>query len=117
MLTPPVKITIGGTEHTLSLVNQDNFSAVYLKKMTNEEIRLTIRHSYEGKVGPSQMERHNVDLLHTKWDPVTGNSTVTQAYSVTRLPRGADVAGAVNDAKGQAAFVTSNIALIVGWES
>lgn len=117
MLTPPVKITINSVEHTLSLINQDGFSSVYLKKLTNEEIRLTIRHSYEGKAGLGQMERHNMDLLHTVWDPATGNSTVSQTYSVTRLPRGADVSGPVADAKGLAGFLTANISSVVSWES
>lgn len=116
MLTSPISITIDGTAHSLSRINQDNFSSVYLKKAALEEIRVTIRHSYEGKVGNGQMERHNVDLLHTVWD-AEGNSTARQAYTVMRIARGADVGAIVEDVEGLNAFVTTNAAAICGWES
>lgn len=116
MLTSPISVTIDGVAHNLSRINQDNYSSVYLKKGTNEEFRLTIRHSYEGKSGPGQMERHNVDLVHTKWD-AEGNSSIQQAYMVVRVARGADPDSVNDDTVGLAAFVTSNIAAITAWES
>lgn len=116
MLTSPISITIDGTAHSLSRINQDNYSAVYLKKLPLEEFRLTIRHSYEGKAGNGQMERHNVDLVHTVWDS-EGNSVVNQTYSVLRNPRGADTSDIVADSVGLSAFVTANAGALVGWES
>ena len=116
MLTSPITVTIGGTAHSLSRINQDNFSAVYLKKAPGLEILLTIRHAYEGKVGKGQMERHNLDLKVTTWD-VDGNPIINQTYSVTRMPRGADPVNGVDGAKALAAFITANIAAVTGWES
>lgn len=116
MLTSPISITIDGTAHSLSRINQDNYSSVYLKKMANEELRLTIRHTYEGKVGNGQMERHNVDLLHTKWD-ADGVPTVQQTYHVVRVARGADPDSVNDDTVGLNAWLTTNIALITAWES
>lgn len=116
MLTTPTTITIGGVAHELSRINQDNYVSVYLKKWALNELRLTIRHSYEGKVGNGQMERHNVDLLHTVWD-ADGVPSVTQTYSVLRVPRGVDPAGVVAETAGLSTWLTANAAAICAWES
>jgi uncharacterized protein YfdQ (DUF2303 family) len=116
MLTSPITITVDGVAHNLSRINQDNFTSVYLKKDTNVEYRLTIRHSYEGKAGNGQIERHNCEFMITTWD-VDGNSTVEQAYVVMRTPRGGDASAQVDLATGLMAFVTTNAAALVGWES
>jgi hypothetical protein len=116
MLTSPQTVTIDGVAHSLSRINQDNFGAVFLKKAANLEIRLTIRHSYEGKEGPAQVERHNVDLKHTTWD-VNGIATVTQSYKVIRNPRAVDPDRVADDTVGLNAWVTSNIAALCAWES
>jgi hypothetical protein len=116
MLTSPISITIDGVAHSLSRINQDNYSAVYLKKAAGLEFRLTIRHSYEGKDGVGQMERHNIDLLHTTWD-VDGIPTVRQTYHVIRCQRGADPDSVNDDTVGLNAWVSTNIAALTAWES
>jgi hypothetical protein len=116
MLTSPTTVTIDGVAHSLSRINQDNFSSVYLKKSTNEEYRLTIRHSYEGKAGAGQIERHNVDLVKTTWD-VNGIPTVRQTYHVFRNPRSVDPDGVNDMTVGLNAWLTTNVAAIGGWES
>jgi len=68
MLTSPLTVTIDGTAHSLDRINQDNFTSLYRKKAAGLEIDLAIRHSFEGKSGPGQMERHNVDLKYTTFD-------------------------------------------------
>lgn len=115
MLSSPISITIDGTAHSLSRINQDNFSSVYFKKLTDRELRLTIRHSYEGKAGAGQMERHNVDLVDTIW--TDGIPAVRQTYHVIRTPRGVDPDGVADDTVGLNTFVSANIAAICGWES
>jgi 3-phenylpropionate/cinnamic acid dioxygenase small subunit len=116
MLTSPTTITIDGVAHQLSRINQDNYSAVYLKKAAGLELRLTIRHSYEGKEGPGQFERHNVDLVHTVWDE-NGIATVRQTYHVIRNPRHVDPDGVADDTVGLNTWLATNIAAICGWES
>lgn len=116
MLTSPISITIDGVAHSLSRINNDNFSSVYLKKAAGLEFRLTIRHTYEGKDGPGQMERHNVDLVHTTWD-AEGVPTVRQSYHVIRNPRAVDPDGVADDTVGLNAWLTTNVAAICGWES
>jgi hypothetical protein len=117
MLTSPIVITINAIAHNLSRINNDNFGSVYLKSGTGFEYRLTIRHSYEGKAGPGQMERHNVDFVHTIWDAVTGAATVRQVYCVIRTPRGGDAVLTGQDTTGFNALVTANITALLGWES
>jgi hypothetical protein len=116
MLTSPLVITIDGVAHNLSRINNDNFGSVYLKSGVGFEYRLTIRHSYEGKNGPGQMERHNIDFLHTTWD-VNGVPTVRQAYHVIRTPRGGDSVLTGKDVIGLNALSTANITAVLGWES
>lgn len=117
MLTSPLVITIDGVAHNLSRINNDNFGSVYLKTGTLLEYRLSIRHSYEGKAGPGQMERHNVDFVHTVWDAVTGAPTVRQVYCVIRTPRGGDAVLTGKDAIGFNSLVSANITALLGWES
>lgn len=116
MLTSPITITIDGTAHSLDRVNQDNFGAVYRKRTADLELNLAIRHTYEGKVGASQIERSNVDLTQQTWDTL-GNPVVTQIYAVVRTPRNVDPDRAVKQAIGFDNFLTANIAAIVGWQS
>lgn len=116
MLTSPITVTIDGVAHQLSRINQDNFSAVYLKKLANREIRLSIRHSYEKANALGQYERHNVDLQDTTWD-VDGNPVTAQTYTVMRVKRGQPIADVTVVNAGLATFVGANAAAIVGWES
>lgn len=116
MLTSPITVTIDGTAHSLSRINQDNFGSVHFKKGADYEIRMTIRHSYEKATPEGQMERHNVDLLYTTFDAL-GKPQHTQVYSVVRSKRGADPVFVPKIALGQLAFATTNIAAITAWES
>lgn len=116
MLTSPISVTIGGVEHLLPRINQDNFGATYLKKGTGFEVRLLIRHSYEKANVNGQYERHNVDLQYTTFSE-DGVPTTSQAYTVFRAKRG--TAGTVleNVVGGLSAFVVANDTALVAWES
>lgn len=117
MLPSPLTVTIAGTAHALSLINQDNFGSKYFKKGTDLEISLSIRHSYENKDAAGvQMERHNVDLTYTTYD-ATGKPTVYQAYTVMRTRRGLASAQVVEVTKGLNTLVSAQAAAIANWES
>lgn len=116
MLTSPTTVTIDGVAKNLSRINQDNFSSTYFLKESGREIKLVIRHSYEGKSGPLQYERHNIDITDTTWDG-EGNPTTIQAYTVFRMKRGSDAAAAIDLTTALNAWVTTNVAAIAGWES
>lgn len=117
MLTSPITVTINGVAHSLSRINQDNFSSSYLKTATNLEIQMNIRHSREGKAGPGQMERHNVELIYITYDAVTGVPTTRSTYAVIRHPRGADPAVSGHIAQGLVDFVGANEGPLIAWES
>lgn len=116
MLTSPITVTIDGTAHSLSRINNDNYGSVYLKKATGLELKLNIRHTYEGKAGPAQFERHNVELVRTTWD-TEGNPIVTSCYVVIRSLKSTDGSVAAKDVAGLNAFVTANKDALVAWES
>jgi hypothetical protein len=116
MLTSPVTVTIDGTAHSLSKVNQDNFSSVFRKKGADYEIDLVIKHSYEGKPGIKQVERHVADLTYTKFS-TEGVPTVYQSYQHIRTPRGDDGVFAGKVAIGLGNFAETNIASLMAWES
>lgn len=54
----------GGTQMTLKKINQDNYSAEYLRRTDATEQRLKIRHSVESPITGyvSPLERHNAEL-------------------------------------------------------
>lgn len=116
MLTSPITITYDAVAKPSPRINQDNFGSVYRYKDGTAEFTTSIRHSYEGKVGPNQVERHNVDLQMTTWD-VNGNPIVRQAYVIFRNPRNQDPVGAVKLVKALNDFVSANNTALGNWES
>jgi len=123
MLTSPISMTIQGTARSLARVNNDNFGSTYraswLETTYKHELVLTIRNSYQGKAGPSQLERHNVELKHS----VTNNTnpgvvpSVSTAYCVILSPRTSDSVVASDALVALNVFSTANIAALVNWES
>jgi hypothetical protein len=117
MLTSPTTVTVDGTAHSLSKVNQDNYSSTFIKKATGLEYKLSVRHQDEkAKLGAVVMERHNVDLTYTTFD-VDGKPTVYQVYAVLRTPKGADPTIVEKLSVGFNTWLTANDGLIIGWES
>lgn len=116
MLSSPQIVTIDGTAHSLSRINQDNFGSVFIKKAAQLEIQMTIRHTKQGKDGVGQMERHNVELKKTTWD-ANGVPSVFTAYTVLISPRSADPDVTNKVALGLNTWVTANVAGIGSGEN
>lgn len=116
MLNSPITVTIDGTPHSLSRINQDNYGATYLKKGTNLEVRLNIRHSFEKATVNGQIERHNVDLQYTTFD-ADGKPSTTQVYAVLRDKRGGTVKLLEDVTEGLTGFLSANAGAIAAWES
>lgn len=116
-ISSPITITVNAVAKSLVRVNQDNFGSVYRLKETDTEYQLIIRHSYEGKVGPAQIERHNVDFTMTKFDPTTGNPIVFQSYTIMRNPRNKDPVDCVNVTKALAVWVDTVAADLGAWQN
>lgn len=116
MLTSPISVTIAGTAHSLSKVNQDNYSSTFKKKGAGYEVVLQIRHSSEAMKVDGQFERHNVDLTYTTFDAEL-KPTSTQAYAVFRTKRGTDGQLLVDVAAALTGLVNSIATQVVAWES
>lgn len=86
-ISSPITLTVNSVDKVLTRLNQDNFGAVYRLKEADDEWQLTIRHSYEGKAGPAQIERHNADFMHTHYVGTDRIPVTTQAYLIMRNPR------------------------------
>lgn len=115
-ISSPITITVNSVAKILPRINQDNYGSVYRLKEATAEYQLTIRHSYEGSVGPKQVERHNVDFIMTTWD-VSGNPVVKQSYTVIRNPRNVDPVDSVNVAKALAVWVNTVAADLGAWQN
>lgn len=86
-ISSPITITVNAVAKVLPRINQDNFGSTYRLKEANDEWELNIRHTYEGKPGPAQIERHNADFKHTNFVGTDRIPVVTQTYFVMRNPR------------------------------
>jgi len=66
MLGDTLTVTLdgsGGTAVVASKINQDSYSAEYLKKRTDDEVRVSIKHSKDTvKLGTQPFDRHNVTI-------------------------------------------------------
>lgn len=116
-ISSPITITVNAVDKVLVRVNQDNFGSVYRLKETDTEYQLVIRHSYEGKVGPGQIERHNVDFTMTQFDDTTGNPIVYQSYTIMRNPRNRDPVNTTRVAKALAVWVNTVAADLSAWQN
>lgn len=126
MLTAPIVITIGAQAYSLKLKNNDNFVTTYMDTTTvpGTEVKLTLRHSYEGKAREVksgsgyvslQTERHVADLEVTVFD-ANGFGKTTQSYLHLRNPRGQAVGYSADVAQALSAFVTSKADDLAAWE-
>jgi hypothetical protein len=113
----------GGTEHVLKKVNQDNFSAEYLKRDLVNELRLKIRHSVEKVASgdPEPLERHNVELTVVSFADAENNlPEFRRVYSTTiRVDKTRSAyASSTYWQEGMSFFLDDTITpLLLGWES
>lgn len=116
MLTSPISVTIDAVTHSLNRINQDNYGSTYLAKGDGFEVRLEIRHNYEGKQAAGQYERHVIDLKYTEFDE-NGLATDTQVYQHIRFKRGNDGALGLAVTAALNALSGTISTAVVGWES
>jgi hypothetical protein len=115
-ISSPITITVNAVAKILPRINQDNYGSVYRLKEATAEYQLVIKHTYEGKLGPKQIERHNVDFTMTTWD-VDGNPIIRQSYTIMRNPRNVDPVDCVNVTKALAVWVNTVAADLGAWQN
>jgi len=116
-ISSPITITVNAVAKVLPRINQDNFGSVYRLKEADDEWELKIRHTYEGKAGPSQYERHNMEFTHTHFIGDTRIPVVYQAYCVMRNPRSYNPVDTTYATAGLATWVASVAADLSAWQN
>lgn len=119
MIGEQVTVTINAVAWTLNRINQDSYSAEYFARTSLEEVTLRIRHSNENAAaGKTPMERHQIDLIRKVYATLTIPERSYQAYTVLRMPKGADPDLLEQVCAGLTGFETAtNVDKIVGWQS
>lgn len=109
MLADPAVVTINAVAKNLVRINQDGYSSEYLLRTATEEHRMKVRNtSYVDKARSVNVDRHNVELVHTIFpvSPAT-LSTVRKTYVVIENQQGDTTVDPRNVALGLLAYLTS----------
>lgn len=91
-ITSPLVLTVNSISRSFTRVSDDNGSSKYMFKGAGFDFQINIRHSKEGKVGPGQMERHNVEFIHTNYAGTPLVPIIRNAFMTWRMPVGEDPA-------------------------
>lgn len=110
----------GGTAVVASRINQDQYSAEYLKKDTDSEIRVRVRHSKDTvRAGSQPFDRHNVTfeqyVYPTEAKPL---GVLRQVQLIIRNDPTDSVTDVTNLGEALAYWATdANLDKLFGWES
>lgn len=110
----------GGTAVVLNRINQDSYSAEYLKKDTGHEYRVRIKHSKDTvKAGTPPFDRHVVVFEQFVYPTVAKPLGVTRTVTLTIRNNPDDVEAAVTDLGEALTFWASdaNLTKLFGWLS
>lgn len=109
----------GGTARVLNKINQDNYSAEYLDRISTDEVRMRVRHSKESAKGDAlPLDRHNVVVTQTVFATSTDPEYVREFYFVFRASPSDTEADVIDVAEGLAEWtVNANLVKLLGWES
>lgn len=91
-ITSPLVLTVNAISRTFTRISEDNGTSKYIHKGAGFQFQINIRHSLEGKVGPGQMERHNVEFIHTTYSGVPLTPSSRNVFMTWRMPVGEDPA-------------------------
>lgn len=122
MFADPQVITINGVGKSLNRIGSGNGTSEYLLRTATEEFRLNIRNtSYTDKKRAVQMDRHNVEFVHTVFGVAPAVDMKRKTYFVFENQKGDTLTDPVLDASGLLAWATatSNAALtkLVNYEA
>lgn len=110
----------GGTAVVCSKINQDAYTAEYLKKGTLDETRVKVRHLKETvKAGSQPFDRHIVTFTQYVYPTEAKPLGVTREVSLTIRNDPSDTEASVTDLGEALTFwaTDANLAKLFGWES
>lgn len=120
MIGDTITVTINAVAKTLVKINQDKYSSEYRLREADGMFTLNIRHSsYSSKDGRAALiDRHNVELIHTRYATPTDPAKVTKTYTVFEQDRVDTTANPAQEVVGFAAlFNASFVGKLQNYES
>lgn len=122
MFADPQTITINGVAKNLVKINQGDGRSSYLLRSSTEEFRLEIRNTtYTDKKRQIQMDRHNVEFVHTVFGVSPAIDTKRKIYFVFENQKGDTLTDPVYDAAGLLSWAiantNANLTKLVNFES
>lgn len=123
MLGDTLTVTLsgsGGTAVVCSKINQDAYSAEYLKKGTTYEVRVKVRHLKETvRAGGQSFDRHEVTFTQFDYPTEAKPNGVTRETKLTIRNDPSDLEASVTDLAEALAFwaTSANLAKLFGWEA
>lgn len=123
MLGDTLTVTLdgsGGTAVVASKINQDAYSAEYLKKQALDEVRVRVKHSKDTvKAGTQPFDRHIVTFEQYVYPTEAKPLGVTRTVQFTIRNDPSDSEAAVTDLGEALTFwlTDANLTKLFGWES
>lgn len=122
MLGDTITVTLGGsggTARVCNKINQDNFGATYLNRVSTDEIEVRVRHLKETpKNGAEPIERHTFNVNQVVFATDTTPEFTRSAYLTLRSSRNDDADEAVNVGEALAYLLDATLlGKLFGWES
>lgn len=121
MFADTLAITIDGVAKTLVRVNQDKYSSEYRLMESAGEYQLSLRNTRYNANGNRvgvQVNRHNVEFIHTIYGVDGAASIVRKCYFVFENDMHDELVMPAKTAVGVLAFGTlANLTKLVAWES
>lgn len=122
MFSDTISLTVGGAAKVLVRINQDRYSSEYRLKEATGEFQLNIRNSNytpsRKGVALGQVDRHNVEFIHSVYSTPTTNAVVRKAYFVLENQLGDTLTDPLAVGLAAASFLTSaNLTKLLNFES
>lgn len=116
MFANTLTITISGTPHVLTRVNQDNFGSLYRKKTATDVMTLQFRNNTD-KSGGKEHDRHNMFFEHRVYQTPTEAEKLYTVSTVYRLRDGSDPTALKAVAAGYATLLAAQKDGLIDGES
>lgn len=123
MLGETLTVTVGGsggTANVASRIQESGYSSEYLKKNTDDEIRVRVRHIRENaRAGTTALDRHQVIFTQFVYPTVAKPLGLTREVQFILRNDPTDAVTDVTNVGEALAFwlTTSNLDKLFGWES
>lgn len=118
--TATLTVTVNSVAKVLNRIRDDGYASEYFLMESGEEWRLNIRHSKynDAKRSGREVNRHNVELIHTYIGTPPTPNLVQKAYLVIENDTGDTLSEVEDVALGFLAFNTSaNVGDLLNWIS